>query len=442
MLDIKFIEANKGEIKESCKLRNIDCDIEKLLKTNEERVKLLQEIEVLNSKKNQLNEQIASASKDERKKIIDQGKTIKEKLAELEPKFKEVEAEFSELLGKVPNVIHPDVPRGKDETENVVLRKVGEPTKFDFEPRDHMDLGEDLGIIDTKTAAVVSGSRFNYLLGGAAMLQFAIVQFVFDTLSDEKVIGELAKKVGNTSTKPFVPVVPPVIIKGEVAKKMDRFDPIEDRYYLAEDKAMFVGSAEHSLGPMFMNEVIEEKDLPLRFIGYSTAFRREAGSYGKDTKGILRAHQFDKLEMEIFSTPETGEKEQDLIVAIQEYLVSKLGIPYQVVGICTGDMGKPDYRQIDIECWIPGQNKYRETHTSDYMTDFQARRLNTKLKREDGKTELVHMNDATAFAIGRALIAILENYQQKDGSIKIPEALNKYLPNRLDKLTGVNSKEV
>ena len=197
---------------------------------------------------------------------------------------------------------------------------------------------------------------------------------------------------------------------------------------------MFVGSAEHSLGPMFMNEVIDEKDLPLRYIGYSTAFRREAGSYGKDTRGILRSHQFDKLEMEIFSTPETGEKEQDLIVAIQEHLVSELKIPYQVVAICTGDMGKPDYRQIDIECWIPGQEKYRETHTSDYMTDFQARRLGTKFRRKDGKADLVHMNDATAFAIGRILIAILENYQQVDGSVLVPEVLKKYMPRGIDKI--------
>jgi seryl-tRNA synthetase len=217
-------------------------------------------------------------------------------------------------------------------------------------------------------------------------------------------------------------------------KKMDRFDPIDDRYYFKEDKQLLVGSAEHSLGPIHMNQIIKEENLPIRYIGYSTAFRREAGTYGKDMRGILRCHQFDKLEMESFTTAENGLAEQNLIVAIQEYIVGQLEIPYQVVAICTGDIGKPDYRQIDIECWMPGQNKYRETHTSDYMTDFQSRRLNTKYKKTDGKTELVHMNDATAAAIGRMLIAILENYQQKDGSVKIPKVLQKYMPGGIKKI--------
>ncbi len=438
MLDIKYIEENKEEVKKSCQLRNVDCDIDRLLKRNKERVKLLQEVEGLNSQKNQLNDQIKSAADEDRNKLIEQGKGIKEKLSEKEPQLKKLEKDFFQMMNKVPNVLSEEVPVGKDDTENVVMRKVGEPTKFDFEPKDHVDLGQALGIIDIKTAAEVSGARFNYLKGEAALLQFAIVQFAFGAITNKEVIGSLAKRVGNPSDEPFVPVVPPVIIKEGVAKKMDRFDPIEDRYYLKEDKAMFIGSAEHSLGPMFMGKVIEEQDLPLRFVGYSTAFRREAGTYGKDTRGIFRTHQFDKLEMESFTVPENGLVEQDLIVAIQEHLVTQLGIPYQVVAISTGDIGKPDFRQIDIDCWMPGQNKYRETHTSDYMTDFQARRLNTKVKRADDKVEFVHMNDATAFAIGRILIAILENYQQEDGSVKVPEALQPYMPGGLKKIEKKN----
>ena len=288
-----------------------------------------------------------------------------------------------------------------------------------------------MDIIDTKIAAIVSGSRFNYIKGEAAMLQFALVQFALNTLTDKKTIAKLSEKSNNSSDKPFIPVVPPVMVKSEIMKKMDRFDPIEDRYYLEEDDVLLAGSAEHALGPMHMNQVLNEKDLPLRYIGYSTAFRREAGSYGKDTKGILRCHQFDKMEMESFTTSENGQAEQDFIVTIQEYIVSQLEIPYQVVAICSGDMGKPDFRQIDIECWIPSQNKYRETHTSDYMTDFQARRLNTKVKRINGETELVHMNDATAIAIGRMLIAIIENYQQADGSVKIPDVLQRWMPGKI-----------
>jgi seryl-tRNA synthetase len=190
---------------------------------------------------------------------------------------------------------------------------------------------------------------------------------------------------------------------------------------------MLVGSAEHTLGPMHMDKIFSENELPLRYVGYSTAFRREAGSYGKDTKGILRQHQFDKLEMEVFSLPENSVQEQNLLVAIQEYVLQKLNLPYQVVMVCTGDMGFPDNRQMDVETWMAGQGKYRETHSSDLTTNFQSRRLNTRVKRTDGKVEFVHMNDATVIAIGRILIAIMEDYQQEDGTIKIPEVLQKYL---------------
>ena len=201
----------------------------------------------------------------------------------------------------------------------------------------------------------------------------------------------------------------------------------EERYYLQQDDLYLVGSAEHTLGPLHMDETLPEEALPLRYLGFSTAFRREAGSYGKDMKGILRVHQFDKLEMESFTAPEDSLKEQNFFVAIQEYLMQGLELPYQVVAVCTGDMGKPDARQIDIETWLPGQEKYRETHSADLMQDFQARRLNIKVKRKDGKIEFAHMNDATAFAIGRTLIAILENYQQKDGSVKMPRVLQGYV---------------
>ena len=204
-------------------------------------------------------------------------------------------------------------------------------------------------------------------------------------------------------------------------------DDKDERYYLEKDDLYLVGSAEHTLGPLHMKETLFEKDLPKRYIGFSTSFRREAGSYGKDTRGILRVHQFDKLEIESFTTGENALLEQEFIVAIQEYLMQSLKIPYQVVFIATGDMGKPDARQFDIESWMPGQNKYRETHTSDLMGDYQARRLNTRVRFKDGTKEFVHMNDATVFAIGRMLIAILENYQKKDGSVKIPAVLQKYV---------------
>jgi seryl-tRNA synthetase len=332
------------------------------------------------------------------------------------------------MMLQVPNVPSADTPLGEDEGGNAVIRQVGEKKAFDFEPKEHYILGEQLGLIDTKRAAEVSGSRFAYLFGDLVLMQFGLVQHVLRTLTDASVLGKIIAGSGlDVAAKPFIPVVPPVFIKSGPFEAMARIDPREERYHIPEDDAFLIGSAEHTLGVLHMGETIDESELPLRYIGYSSAFRREAGSYGKDMKGILRLHQFDKLEMESFTTKERSLAEQDYFVAIQEYLVQSLGIPYQVVQICTGDMGVPDARQIDIECWLPGQGKYRETHTSDLMTDYQARRLGTRVKRAGGEKEYVHMNDATAFAIGRTLIAILENYQQADGSVVVPEVLRPYV---------------
>jgi len=227
--------------------------------------------------------------------------------------------------------------------------------------------------------------------------------------------------------KGFTPVIPPVFVKPAVQNRMARFMTPEEHFMFPHDDLMLIGSAEHTLGPIYMDKIIEEKDLPIKLAGYSTAFRREAGSYGKDTKGIIRQHQFDKLEMEVFSLPEDSLKIQEELVSIQEEILQTLKLPYQVVIVCTGDMGFPDYRQIDIETWMPGENKYRETHSADLTGNFQSRRLNARVRRADGTIEPVHMNDATAIALGRTLVAIIENYQQADGSVKIPEILLPYM---------------
>jgi len=281
-------------------------------------------------------------------------------------------------------------------------------------------LGESLGVIDVETAGKVSGPRFTYLKGDLALMEFALVQFALNKLSQ----------------KGFVPVVPPVMIKPEIYIKMARLDPgqEEERYFMPNDDLYLIGSAEHTLGPLHMDEIINQNDLPKRYVGFSTCFRREAGSYGKDTRGILRVHQFDKVEMESFTTAADGAQEQELMVSIQEELMQELGLPYHVVIVCTGDMGGPDARQYDIETWIPSENKYRETHSADYMTDYQSRRLNTRAKLSDGKVELVHMNDATVLAVGRTLIAIMENYQNADGTITIPEVLRPIMGK--DKITS------
>lgn len=430
MLDIKFIRENKEQVQKNCENRGAKCDIGRLLILDEMRKESLLQIEELNALKNDINALVQEAkSEEERKEVIEKGKEIKSKLEKAEPELAKINEEYKTILYQVPNVHSEDTPIGPDESGNKVIKKVGEPTRFDFQPKDHIQLGEDLGIIDTERAAKISGSRFNYLKGELAILEFALVQYCFSVLTDEKLLEEIIKNNNlDVTLKSFIPVVPPVLIKKDALEKMARLEPREERYYIPSDDLYLIGSAEHSVGSIHLDEILDERELPVRYIGFASSFRREAGSYGKDTKGILRVHQFDKLEMVSFSTPEKGPDEQNFIVAVQEYLIGSLGLPYQVVAICTGDMGGPDYRQIDIEVWLPGQNKYRETNTSDYNTDYQARRLNTKVRRADGKREFVHMNDATAFAIGRILIAILENYQQADGSVKIPEVLQKYMP--------------
>ncbi len=422
MLDIKFIRENPEIIKEAARKKGASVDVDVLLAVDERRRHVLQELEEKRAKQNALSKGGPKAPTE-----LEGLKKLKGEIKVLEEEIKLVEVEFKTLMLKIPNIPSEDTPVGQGESENKVLREVGKPTAFDFKPKEHWELGLDLDVIDIERASKVSGARFAYLKGDLGLMQFALIQFVLSIVTDESVLKKITKKAGLTvKPKPFIPVVPPVFIKPEAMQKMARLEPKEERYYVPSDDLYLIGSAEHTLGAMHMDEVLAEGDLPLRYIGYSTAFRREAGSYGKDMKGILRVHQFDKLEMESFSLPEDSIKEQNLFVAVQEYLMQSLGIPYRVMQICTGDMGGPDARQIDIESWMPGQGRYRETHTADLMTDFQARRLNIKVKR-GGKAEFVHMNDATAIAIGRTIIAIMENYQTGKGTVKIPKVLRKYM---------------
>ena len=442
MLDIKFIKENVQAVKQAVQNKKVQpkVDVDELIKTHEEVRELEDEAIAARTMQNELTDKIKFAKDDEERKIsIQEATSIKEEFKSKENSLKELQEKFMQMMLLVPNVTSPEMPVGKDDSGNVVVSKWGEIPEFDFEPKDHVELGEKLDLIEIDRAAEVSGSRFYYLKNEAVLMQFGIIQFVLKTLMDEKVLAEIAKEAGSPFNKVFQPVLPPVLMKPEIMKKMDRLDPQDERYLIKNDDLVLVGSAEHTLGPLLMDTTLNEEDLPIRYIGYSTAFRRESGSYGKDVRGILRVHQFDKLEMESFVPAEFGEVEQKFILGIQQYLVQKLGLPYQVLQICTGDTGKPDYNQFDIECWIPSQKKYRETHTSDYMTDFQARRLNIKYKVKqsdkakqgdkvkNSEKKYAHMNDATAFAISRTLIAILENYQQADGSVKVPEVLVPYV---------------
>lgn len=431
MLDILYIKANRDFIIEVAKNKKVAIDIDKLLSLYEDRQNLLQQIEQLRADKNTIAEQmkqIATLSGEEKTLLIERGKEIKDSLIILELQYENIDNEYQNLLYQVPNMYSEDTPIGLTEDENKVLRQVGEKPNFDFTPLEHWQLGKTLNLIDTEKSAEVSGSRFAYIKGDLVLMQFALIQWVLSVLQDTHIIESIAKGVSlEVSNKAYNPILPPVLMRQDVMKRMGRLDPIDDRYQTTEDGLMLVGSAEHTLGPIHMDEILDYKQLPLRYVGYSTAFRREAGTYGKDMKGILRLHQFDKIEIEVFSDKDNGFAEQELILAIQEYLMQQLELPYQVVLKCSGDMGTPDVKAIDIETWLPGQNQYRETHTSDYMGDFQARRLQARYKDSDGQKHFVHMNDATVFAIGRILIAIMENYQQADGSIRIPNILQSYI---------------
>ena len=422
MLDIRFIRKDPEAVKQNAINKGYEIDIASILDLDENRRDLILKTETLRERRNDL-----SKSNDQTSDTISEAKAIRTELAGLESELAVIEEKLNLKLRAVPNMALKEVPIGKSENDNVVLKTVGTKPEFDFKPKSDEELGELHGFIDKQRAAKVAGARFAYLKGKIVRLQFSLIEMVMDILTDEIVIKEIIKTQGlNIKPTPFVPVLPPYLIKTEPYMASGRLDSEEVTYKLENDELWLNASAEHSLCTMYMNEKISHKDLPIRMLGYSTSFRREAGSYGKDSEGLFRMHQFDKLEMEIFSTADTGQEEHKLLVALQEYLLQQLELPYQVIQKCSADIGRPNAQGVDIDTWVPTQNKYRETHTADYMTDYQARSLNTKVKLESGESEFVHTNDATAFAMGRILKAILENFQQPDGRIKLPKALAKY----------------
>lgn len=401
MIDVALLRNEPEKLKKALTLKNCDSTlVDSFLDLDakwREKVTILDE---LRAKKNTLG----VGDREEAKKLKDREKKYVEEIDVLSK-------ERDIIIEQIPNIPAPDVPPGKDDTANVVLEEVGKKTEFEFEPKDYIALAD--GLINTEKASEVSGSRFGYILGDLAVLEFALVKLVMDKFMPHG----------------FIPVIPPVMIKPAPFKGMGKVKFIEagDAFYLPKDDLYLVGSSEHTLGPLHMNDVFDAKDLPRRYMGFSTCFRREAGSYGKDTKGILRVHQFDKVEMFSFSLPQDSEKEHQFLVSMQEELLQTLKLPYRVVAICTGDMGFGDYKQIDLETWMPGQGKYRETNSASNTTDFQARGINVKFKDKDGKKNYVHMLNATAFAIGRVLIAIMENYQTEKGTVVVPEALRDYV---------------
>jgi len=422
MLDIKFIRNYPDKVKESCKQKHIKVDVDLLLEVDKRKRQTLQALEDMLAQKNQASK-IISRTKDEKekRKLILEMRELDENSDRLTKVLKESEGEFNNLMLQIPNLPLDDVPIGRDEKDNVVSREWGEKSKFDlpagrqgFQPKNYLELAENLDLIDVKRAAKISGTRFGILKKEAALLEFSLINFTFETLLKDG----------------FIPVIPPIMLKPEMLEKSGHLSEKDkpERYFIEKDNAYLAGTAEQPIAAMHADEIFEEKDLPRRYLGFSTCFRREAGASGKDTKGIFRVHQFDKIEMFSICHPEKSSREHQFLLSCQEKLMQSLKIPYRVIQICTGDLGFPAAAAYDVEAWLPSENRYRETHTTFNDTDFQTRRLNIRYR--DSKTKklaIPHALNGTAFAIGRILIAIIENYQQKDGKIFVPEALQKYL---------------
>jgi seryl-tRNA synthetase len=413
VLDIKAIREDPEPFRVGLARRNLAEAVDQLLDADALRRKLTTRVEELRADQNRLSKQIGGASGDEKQRLISEVGQVSAELKELEPQLAEAEERLAALLAATPNIPHPSAPDGFTDEDAVEVRRHGEPPQFGFEPKDHVTLGELLGVLDIERGARTSGSRFVYLMGDIVHVQFALVRHALDILT----------------AKGFMPVIPPVLVREE-AMYGTGFLPTDEVniYVTREDDLYLVGTSEVPLAALRMGEVIDEGELPVRYAGYSTCFRREAGTYGKDMRGMFRVHQFDKVEMFSFTTPESSWDEHDFMVSIEEEIVGNLELPYRVVNVAAGDLGGSAAKKFDIEAWLPGQGKYRELTSCSNCTDYQGRRLQTRVRRSSGTVEALHTLNGTATAVGRTLIALLENHQQADGSVELPKALHAYLP--------------
>lgn len=416
MLDIKRIREDPELFRTALARRGIPERVDELLAADASRRELTTRVEELRAEQNRTSKAIGGAQGDDKQALIAEVGAVSGRLKDLEPQLASAEAMLTSLLAATPNVAHESAPDGLTDEDSVeVRRNHEEPPVFDFEIRDHVALGELLGVLDIERAVRTSGSRFVYLMGDIVLLQFALVRSAMDILIE----------------KGFLPVIPPVLVREEALYGTGFFPGDEAQIYkMAEDDLYLVGTAEVPLAALHMGEIVEESALPLRYAGYSSCFRREAGTYGKDMGGMFRVHQFDKVEMFTFVTPESSWDEHEYLVSVEEAVIGTLDLPYRVVNVAVGDLGAPAAKKYDIEGWLPGQQRYRELTSCSNTTDYQARRLQTRVRRPDGSVETLHTLNGTATAIGRTLIAILENHQRADGTVEIPEHLWQYLPQR------------
>lgn len=415
MLDIEFIRQHPDLIAESIQRRRLKIDLQELLDLDNKRRALLKKMGELRQRRNEISSHIPSLSEGKKQSAIHEVKEIKELLTKIEPELTEVEKIFQEKIIEIPNLLSPAVPHGKDDSENKVIRTWGTPRKFPFTPKDHIQLSKDLDLIDFEKATKVCGSKFYFLKNAAVLLQLALEHYALDFLLKEG----------------FTPMYVPVLAKNTVLQGagFNPRGPEKQIYRVEEEEVSLIATAEITLNGYYANEIIEEKDLPIKLAGISECYRREAGSWGRFSKGLYRVHHFTKVEMFVFCTPLQSEKMHAYLLELEEKMYQQLEIPYQVVDICDGDMGAVAYRKFDIEAWMPGRDggAYGEITSCSNCTDYQARRLNIRYKDKEGKKEYVHTLNGTAIAMSRTPIAILENNQQKDGSIDIPDVLHKYM---------------
>lgn len=408
MIDINLLREQPEAVKKALENRQKDISIlEKVIALDVDYRQILGEVEIVRSKQNQISKSIKGKPSVEQ---IAAGKELKEQLKTLEEKLKSAEDALNIVLEEIPNLPAEDVPVGKDDADNVILKTVGKKPEFDFTPKDHMDLGEALDILDVKKAAELSGSRFGYFKGQGAVLEMSVMFYSFQKLV----------------AKGFVGMIPPTMVKSHTewaCGYTSNKNLFNAGYSSPEDDLIFISSSEHSVVPYHSNEVLNVKDLPIKYVNFSPCFRREAGTYGKDMKGMLRVHFFNKVEMNIFTLPDLKISDAMCLemLSIEEEIMQELGLHYQVARNCTGDLPQPNRRMYDTNTWFPGQNAFRETQSCSNCTDYQARRLNTKVKI-DGQNQFVHILNATVIT-DRAVLAIMENFQTKDGSINIPEVL-------------------
>lgn len=415
MVDLKYIKEHPEEVRENIRNRYMNVDVDDILSLYEERNRLLRSIEEIRQKRNENAKRMkGKLSAEARTALIEEGKQLKEQIAALEEEMKSIDVRLRDAAKKIPNAAHPDAPVGKEDKDNLEIRRVGTPTSFDFDPKDHIQLGDDLDLMDFETAAKVSGPKFYYLKNEAVLLEMALIRYALDVL----------QKHGFTLT------ITPDIAKEEVVEGIG-FNPrgAESNIYNLEGTGTcLVGTAEITLGGYHSNSILSREQLPIKMAGVSHCFRREAGAAGQYSKGLYRVHQFTKVEMFVYAHPDQSEGLHNELLAIEEEIFQGLEIPYRVVDTCTGDLGAPAYRKFDLEAWMPGRGEngdWGEVTSTSNCTDYQARRLGVRFK-DEGKNRFVHMLNGTAIAVSRAIITLLENNQQADGSVTIPKKLVPY----------------